>query len=28
VQFPVYQDVKGVQLTAKEIYSVGVRKTF
>jgi hypothetical protein len=28
VQFPVYQDVNGVQLTAKEIYSVGVRKTF
>ena len=28
VQFPVYQDVKGVQLTAKEIYSVGVRKSF
>jgi hypothetical protein len=28
VQFPVYQDVNGVQLTAKEIYSVGIRKTF
>jgi hypothetical protein len=28
VQFPVYQDVNGVQLTAKQIYSVGVRKTF
>jgi len=28
VQFPVYQDVNGVQLTAKEIYSVGFRKTF
>jgi len=28
VQFPVYQDVKGVQLTPKEIYSVGIRKTF
>jgi hypothetical protein len=28
VQFPVYQDVNGVQLTAKQIYSVGIRKTF
>jgi hypothetical protein len=28
VQFPVYQDVNGVQLTPKEIYSVGIRKTF
>jgi hypothetical protein len=28
VQFPVYQDVNGVQLTPKQIYSVGVRKTF
>jgi len=28
VQFPVYQDVNGVQLTAKQIYSVGMRKTF
>jgi hypothetical protein len=28
VQFPVYQDVDGVQLTPKEIYSVGIRKTF
>ncbi|HEX4583630.1 MAG TPA: hypothetical protein VH183_02290 [Burkholderiaceae bacterium] len=28
VQFPVYQDVNGVQLTPKQIYSVGLRKTF
>jgi hypothetical protein len=28
VQFPVYQDVNGVQLTPRQIYSVGVRKTF
>jgi hypothetical protein len=28
VQFPVYQDVSGVQLTPKEIYSAGIRKTF
>ena len=28
VQVPVYQDVNGVQLTAKEIYSIGVRKSF
>jgi len=28
VQFPVYQDVNGEQLTAKEIYSVGIRKSF
>ncbi|HEY4038472.1 MAG TPA: hypothetical protein VGM15_06585 [Burkholderiaceae bacterium] len=28
VQFPVFQDVNGVQLTPKEIYSVGIRKTF
>jgi hypothetical protein len=28
VQFPVYQNVSGVQLTPKEIYSVGVRKSF
>jgi len=28
VQFPVYQDVNGVQLTPKRIYSVGIRKTF
>jgi hypothetical protein len=28
VQFPVYQDVSGVQLTPHEIYSVGLRKTF
>jgi hypothetical protein len=28
VQFPVYQDVNGVQLTAKQIYSAGIRKTF
>jgi hypothetical protein len=28
VQFPVFQDVNGVQLTPKEIYSVGIRKSF
>lgn len=28
VQFPVYQDVNGVQLTPKQIYSAGIRKTF
>jgi len=28
VQFPVYQDVNGVQLTPKQIYSFGLRKTF
>jgi hypothetical protein len=28
VQFPVFQDVNGVQLTPKQIYSVGIRKTF
>jgi len=28
VQFPVYQDVNGVQLTPKQIYSAGLRKTF
>ncbi len=28
VQVPVYQDVKGVQLTPKEIYSLGIRKAF
>ena len=28
VQVPVYQNVNGVQLTAKEIYSVGIRKSF
>jgi hypothetical protein len=28
VQFPVFQDVNGVQLTPKEIYSVGIHKTF
>jgi hypothetical protein len=28
VQFPVYQNVNGVQLTPKQIYSVGIRKTF
>jgi hypothetical protein len=28
VQFPVYQDVTGVQLTPKQIYSAGLRKAF
>jgi len=28
VQFPLYQDVNGVQLTPKQIYSVGLRKSF
>ena len=28
VQVPVYQDVKGVQLTPKEIVSLGIRKAF
>lgn len=28
VQFPVYQDVTGVQLTPKQIYSAGLRKSF
>jgi hypothetical protein len=28
VQFPVFQDVSGVQLTPEQIYSVGFRKTF
>jgi hypothetical protein len=28
VQFPVYQDVNGVQLTPRQIYSFGLRKVF
>jgi len=28
VQFPVYQSVNGVQLTARDIFSLGIRKSF
>jgi len=28
VQIPVFQNVSGVQLTPKEIFSVGLRKSF